>query len=92
MKVYFSWSVYRNNPSQNSDVNGYCGATFSSRKLCIEWLKFKKEQHFFETGSMEEAERIWGIDNFRFEQEAVIQRQELFKNFNPKMEDWDYQS
>lgn len=60
MGGYPMWLIY--NSSGNS-----IGSAFSTRKMASEYIKMKREQHFFETGSMESAEQEWGESNFRFE-------------------------
>ena len=83
---YYAWSIV----DRNDNKTGVGGA-FASRKQCIEYLNYKKEQHFFETGSMELAEEKWGIDNFNFEQCFVLNRETVLDKF-PKIDlnKWDY--
>lgn len=66
-------------------------AAFPSRKQAIEWLNYKKEQHFFETGNMEQAEEKWGLNNFRFEETMVIYRNSIVDNFRVDFNDWNFE-
>jgi hypothetical protein len=87
--------VYRNSKMWNvlrkGEENGGAYAAFTSRKFAIEWLNFKKEQHFFETGNMEEAEELWATDNFRFEESMVIYRNSIVDNFKVDFNDWNFE-
>ncbi len=80
------WNILRKGEENPSSY-----AAFPSRKKAIEWLNFKKEQYFFETGSMEEAERNWGVDNFRFEETMVIYRNSIVDNFNVDFNNWNFE-
>lgn len=57
-------------------------ASFGSRKLCEDYLKYRKEKCFFETGSMEEAEEKWGMQNFLIDYSLVLDRQTICQNFD----------
>lgn len=63
---------------------------FGSRRVAIEYLNMKKEQHFFETGNMEEAEQKWGVDNFRFEENMMLDRGTTMRKFAPDLNTWNY--
>lgn len=82
--AYKTWSIIHNDSNQDRHMG-----SFVSRKKCIEYLKYRKEQHFFETGSMEEAEREWGLDKFKFEQTFVIPQDNVLRNFRGvDLNDW----
>lgn len=83
---YHFWGIY------TKDETPKLRGCFFTRQLCVDWLKHKKEEAFFETGSMETAEEQWGEDNFRLEEVFVINRQSFvdnfdFSNFSKK---WNY--
>lgn len=58
-------------------------AAFSTRKLCEEYINFKKEQCFFETGSMDEAENRWGMNNFLIDYTMLLDRATIVQEFYP---------
>jgi hypothetical protein len=64
---------------------------FLSRKECVDWLNLMKEQHFFETGSMEDAEEKWRLDKFTFEQSLLLRRETVMEHFPlVDLNNWDY--
>lgn len=75
-ECYRTWSIIYNDSTGDHHIG-----SFESRKRCIEYLKYRKELLFFDTGSMEEAERQWGLDNFKFEQTLVIPQDNVLSNF-----------
>lgn len=80
--IWRTWTIYR------ADTNQPIVGSFNKRSLCREYLKFKKENCFFETGSMDEAEAQWGESNFIIDYSITIDRTSVFKNFNTNCEDW----
>lgn len=74
---HYLWSIRK----KDDDSNVYAYACFASRKACLDWLKMKREEAFFETGSMDYAEEKWGDNNFSFEEVFAIDRQSFIRNF-----------
>lgn len=74
---HYSWNILRKD--ENTHVHAY--ACFGSRRACLDWLKMKREEAFFETGSMDYAEEKWGDDKFKFEEVFVIDRESFIRNF-----------
>ncbi len=90
MTGYGMWLIYRNDSGKSF------GRAFSTRKMASEYIKIKREQHFFETGSMESAEAEWGASNFRFERVFVLPESSLMKapgGLKPNWTElWDYEA
>jgi len=42
-------------------------ASFSTQQRCHEFMKMLKEQHFFDTGSMDDAEEEYGENSYYIE-------------------------
>lgn len=74
-----TWSILQKN---DEGKYGLHVATFATRTECRNYLKFKKEEHFFSTGSMEEAESMWNEDNFLIDYSLVVDRVSITNNFN----------
>jgi len=84
-KGYYVWNII-----QKKDGRGMLCA-FLSRKECVEWLNLMKEQHFFQTGSIVDSEKEWGVDNFTFEQSLLLRRETVMENFPLiDLNTWDY--
>lgn len=83
---YHYWAIY------TKDEVPELRACFATRRICVDWLKHKKEEAFFETGSMETAKKLWGEHNFRFEEVFVMTRKSFVNNFDPVnfSEKWNY--
>jgi hypothetical protein len=82
-ELWLTWSILgKNDKSKHL-------ASFGSRQQCIKYLNYRKEECFFETGSMESAEEKWGLDNFVFEQTALINRESMLKHLpNIDLNSW----
>jgi hypothetical protein len=83
MAGWKTWVIYR---SEDTTIVG----CFPNRSLCREYLKFKKEQYFFETGSMEDAEKEWGEENFIIDYSLTLDRVTVFSNYSIKCEAWTH--
>lgn len=83
---YYLWSII------TKDEEPRIFACFGTRKACLNWLKMRREEAFFETGSMDYAEEKWGVDNFKFEEVFVMNRESFIKNFGSENlgVKWDY--
>lgn len=47
-----------------------------------------KQEYFFECGSMEQAEKEWGDNNFIIDRVAAYSRQETVINFSESISKW----
>ena len=82
-----TWVIYQ--PLPDNDM-GFIAA-FASRKKCREYLKYKKEQHFFENKDMEAAEKEWGEDNFIIDYSYNLTRSNLCYNFpGIELKSWNH--
>lgn len=82
-----TWSILRK--SANGEYNDHV-ATFGDRHRCEEYLNMKKEQHFFDTGSMDEAEKEWGMQNFLIDYTMILNRSTIARNFTKiTFEEWN---
>lgn len=80
------WAILRKN-SATGDYNRLV-AFFLSRELCEEYISMKKERHFFDTGSMDDAENEWGMQNFLIDYSMLMDRKSIANNFEIKFGDW----
>lgn len=89
MNGYPMWLIYDNSSGKS------VGSAFSTRKMASEYIKMKREQHFFETGSMESAEAEWGESNFRFERVFTLTENSIMnipRRLKPNWtEIWNYE-
>lgn len=83
---YYTWSVIT-----ADDKNQHVGS-FSSRKMAVNYLNKMKEEYFFECGNMDEAERVWGLDNFKFEQTFTLSRKTIMYHFSEvDLNKWNFE-
>lgn len=69
------------------DGNENYVASFPTRQRCHEYMKFQKEQHFFNTGSMEGAEEEYGENSYYIEYGFAI-NQTCIATYDVKFSDW----
>lgn len=61
-------------------------AAFPSQRLCRQYIAMRREFHFFECKSMDEAEEEWGDDKFIIDRTATFSRQNAYKQFGDPTE------
>jgi len=77
------WSIHH-----KADMDR-CLGTFITREDCIEYIEFKKEQMFFETGNMDESNKKWDVQNFVFDNSFCLNRNSILSNFpNIELDKW----
>jgi hypothetical protein len=62
-------------------------ASFPTRQRCHEYMKFQKEQYFFTTGSMEDAEEQYGENSYYIEYGFALV-QTCVATYNVNFSDW----
>lgn len=83
-----TWVIYRPVKDAEGKDRQFFVASFARRTECEEYLEFKKEQHFFETGSMDEAEKQWGKHNFIVDYCYVMDRVTTMQQLKVTPEQW----
>jgi hypothetical protein len=80
------WGVFkRDSPSEKHELPI---AAFPTRWQCQEWIEHMKEMYFFQTGSMEEAEREWDKSNYVIDRTAAYSRQDTAVSFSHGITSW----
>jgi hypothetical protein len=62
-------------------------ASFGTQQRCREYMKFMKEKHFFDTGSMESAEEEYGEDSYYIEYGLAL-NQTSVASWNVNFSEW----
>jgi hypothetical protein len=77
------WGIY--DTQSDSD---YPIAAFWSKAKCWQYIDFMKQEVFFATGSMEEAEKAWDRNRYTVERTVVCSKKDTAKYFYENFDKW----
>lgn len=72
------WKIYN---IVHKRAKGTFYGAFATTEECNDFLKFKKEEHFFNTGNLIEADELWNPNNFIFDYGFSLDRNTIATTF-----------
>ena len=85
MSQLSGFKVYNIHRKVNGNENYV--ASFPTHQRCHEYMKLMKEQHFFNTGSMDDAEEQYG-ENLYYIEYGFALNQPCVAKYDVKFSDW----